>query len=174
MANITRYDPLGEMVSLRSAMDRLFEDSFVSPLSWRSLAGGDTITPALDVHETDNEIVVTAALPGIKPDDVEMTITGQTLNLRGEFKADEEVKRDQYLYRERRFGSFTRSLQLPMRVQGEQAEATFTDGILKLTIPKAEEVKPRQIRISAGDGAKNVTGATSGGGTQTADETSAP
>jgi HSP20 family protein len=154
-------------------MDRLFEDSFVNPLSWRSLAGGDTMSPALDVHETDNDIVVTAALPGVKPDDVEMTITGQTLSLRGEFKADEEIKRDQYLYRERRFGSFSRSLQLPVRVQGEQAEATFSDGILKLTIPKAEEVKPRQIRISAGNGTKNVTGASSGGGTTTADETSA-
>jgi HSP20 family protein len=173
MANITRYDPLGEMVSLRSAMDRLFEDSFVNPLSWRSIGGGDSVAPALDVHETDNDIVVSAALPGVKPDDVEMTITGQTLSLRGEFKADEEIKRDQYLYRERRFGSFSRSLQLPVRVQGERAEATFTDGILTLTIPKAEEVKPRQIRISAGDGTKNVTEASSGGGTTTADETSA-
>ena len=174
MANITRFDPLGEMVSLRSAMDRLFEDSFVSPTTWRTLGGsGEGITPPLDVHETPDEIVVTAVLPGIRPEDVEITMTGQNLTLRGEFKADEEIKREQYLYRERRFGSFTRSLQLPVRVQGEHAEATFTDGILKLTIPKAEEVKPRQIRISAGDGAKNVTGTTSGGGTQTADETSA-
>ena len=162
MANITRFDPLGEMVSLRSAMDRLFEDSFVSPLSWRTITGGESIHPAVDVHETDDELVVTAVLPGMKADDVEITMTGQTLTLRGELKADEEVQRDQYLYRERRYGSFSRTVQLPVRVQGEHAEASFTDGILTLSIPKAEEVKPRQIRISAGDN-----------GTDDADETSA-
>ena len=150
MANITRFDPVGEMVSLRSAMDRLFEDSFVSPMSWRTISGGETVTPAIDVHENADEIVVTAVLPGIKPDDVEITMTGQNLTLRGEFKADESVDRDQYLYRERRFGGFSRSLQLPVRVEGDRAEATFTDGVLNLRIPKAEEVKPRQIRINAG------------------------
>jgi HSP20 family protein len=150
MASITRYDPLGEMVSLRSAMDRLFEDSFVSPLTWRTISGGsDTVSPAVDVHETADALVVTAALPGMKADDVEITITGQTLTLRGEFKADEEIKREQYLYRERRFGSFNRTIQLPVRVQGEQASATFADGVLTLTVPKAEEVKPRQIRVEA-------------------------
>jgi HSP20 family protein len=155
MANITRYDPLGEMVSLRSAMDRLFEDSFVSPLTWRTIGGGsESITPAIDVHETADELVVTAALPGMKAEDVEITMTGQTLTLRGEFKADDEIKKDQYLYRERRFGSFNRTLQLPVRVQGDQAQASFADGVLTLTIPKAEEVKPRQIRINAnGNGA---------------------
>jgi HSP20 family protein len=149
MANITRYDPLGEMVSLRSAMDRLFEDSFVSPLTWRTIGAGSDLTPPIDVHETADELVVTAALPGMKADHVEITITGQTLALRGEFKADEQVKNDQYLYRERRFGAFSRSLQLPVRVQGDQAQASFADGVLTLTIPKAEEVKPRQIRINA-------------------------
>ena len=151
MANITRFDPLSEMVSLRSAMDRLFEDSFVNPVSWRTIAGGDNVTPALDVHETGEDLVVTAALPGLKAEDVEITMTGQNLTLRGEFKADESIKREQFLYRERRFGSFNRSIQLPVRVQGERAEATFTDGILTLRIPKAEEVKPRQIRINGGD-----------------------
>jgi HSP20 family protein len=149
MANITRFDPLGEMVSLRSAMDRLFEDSFVSPLGWRTVNGTDTITPPIDVHETADDLVVTASLPGMKAEDVEITITGQNLTLRGEFKADEEIKRDQYLYRERRSGSFGRSLQLPVRVEGERADATFTDGVLTLRIPKADEVKPRQIRINA-------------------------
>lgn len=152
MANITRFDPLGEMVSLRSAMDRLFEDSFVSPLGWRTVNGTDNINPPVDVHETPDDIVVTASLPGVKADDVDITITGQNLTVRGEFKADDEIKRDQYLYRERRHGSFSRSLQLPVRVEGERAEATFTDGVLTLRIPKADEVKPRQIRISAGTG----------------------
>ena len=158
MANITRFDPLGEMVSLRSAMDRLFEDSFVSPLSWRTIAGGEGITPPIDVHETADELVITASLPGMKAEDVEITMTGQSLTLRGELKENTEVKREQYLYRERRFGSWSRSLQLPVRVQGEKAEASFTDGVLTLRIPKAEEVKPRQIRINAGSGAVVETG----------------
>lgn len=155
MANITRFDPLGEMVSLRHAMDRLFEDSFVSPMSWRTIGNGEAVTPPLDVHETEDHLVVTASLPGIRPDDVEITMVGQTLTLRGEFKADEHVQREQYLYRERRYGTFNRTLQLPVRVEGDKAEATFNDGILTLRIPKAEEVKPRQIRISAGSGEAN-------------------
>jgi HSP20 family protein len=153
MANITRFDPFGEMVSLRSAMDRLFEDSFVSPLSWRTIAGnGEGITPPVDVHETPDEIVVTASLPGIKADDLDITITGQTLSLRGEAKADEKIQRDQYLYREHRYGTFSRSVQLPVRVEGEKADASFADGVLTLRVPKAEEVKPRQVRIHAGSG----------------------
>ena len=154
MANITRFDPLGEMVSLRSAMDRLFEDSFVSPLSWRTLASGsngESIAPPIDVHQTPDEIVVTASLPGIRPEDADITMTGQTLTVRGELKADETINRDQYLYRERRYGSFSRSLQLPVRVEGDRAEATFEHGVLTLRIPKSEEVKPRQIRINGGD-----------------------
>jgi HSP20 family protein len=148
MANITRYDPLSEMVSLRQAMDRLFEDSFVSPLTWRTIGGGgDTVNAPLDVHETADEIVVTASLPGMKPEDVDITMTGQTLTLKGEFKSDEEEDRGQYLYRERRFGSFNRTLQLPVRVEGDRAEATFENGVLTLHIPKSEEVKPRQIQI---------------------------
>ena len=150
MANITRFDPFSEMVSLRSAMDRLFEDSFVSPLSWRTVANGNGINPAVDVHETDDDIVVSAALPGMKSDDIDVTITGQNLTLRGEVKDDETVERDQYIYRERRFGSFNRSFQLPVRVDGDRADASFSDGILTLRIPKADEVKPRQIRINPG------------------------
>ncbi len=148
MANITRWDPFGEMVSLRQAMDRLVEDSFVSPTSWRSVRG-EQLNPALDVHETPDELVVTASLPGMKPEDVEITITGQTLTLRGELKEDESIQREQYLYRERRFGSFSRQVQLPTRVEGDRAEATFEHGILRLAIPKAEEVKPRQIQVRA-------------------------
>jgi HSP20 family protein len=148
MANLTRFDPFSEMVTLRQAMDRLFEDSFVSPVTLRTV-NGEGSSPALDVHQTGDEIVVTAALPGLKPEDVEITITGQTLSIRGEFKADEAVERDQYLYRERRYGAFHRQLQLPVRVQGDAATATFEDGVLTLSIPKSEEVKPRQIQVKA-------------------------
>jgi HSP20 family protein len=146
MANITRYNPYGELVTLRDAMGRLFEDSFVSPLTWRQL-DGEVLNPAMDVHQTGDEIIVTASLPGLKAEDVDITITGQTLAVRGEFKADEKVERDQYLYRERRYGTFHRQVELPVRVQGDATTATFEDGVLTLRIPKAEEVKPRQIKV---------------------------
>ena len=146
MANITRYNPYGELVTLRDAMGRLFEDSFVSPLTWRQL-DGEMLNPAMDVHQTGDEIIVTASLPGLKAEDVDITITGQTLAIRGEFKADESISRDQYLYRERRYGTFHRQVELPVRVQGDATTATFEDGVLTLRIPKAEEVKPRQIKV---------------------------
>lgn len=157
MANITRFDPFNDMITLRQAMDRLFEDSFVSPLTWRQIEGNGSLNPAVDVHQTPDEIVVTAVLPGVRPEEVDMTITGQTLTMRGEMKADETVNREQYLYRERRYGTFSRQIQLPVRVEGDRAEATFENGILTLRIPKAEEVKPRQIQIKAGgDGASSA------------------
>ena len=146
---MTRLDPLAEIVSLRSAMDRLFDDSFVTPSGWRTLGGGHVLAPPLDVEETADEIVVTTALPGMKADGVEITITGQTLTIQGEFRPSNTTEGAQYLHQERRFGAFSRTLQLPVRVQGEAARASFADGVLTLHIPKAEDVKPRQIRINA-------------------------
>ncbi len=149
MANITRFDPFGEMLTLRQAVDRLFEDSIVSPRSMRGVAEG--VVPALDVYETPEHLVVSVALPGVSPDDVEITMTGQTLIIRGQLREAESVKPEQYLYRERRHGAFSRQLELPIRVASERAEATFDSGLLRLSIPKAEETRARQIRIKAGE-----------------------
>jgi HSP20 family protein len=166
MANLTRFDPFREMLTLRQAMDRLFEDSVVSPASLGSLTGErGALNPALDVRETADDLVVTVALPGVKSDDVSITITGQSLQIRGELKADESIERDDYIYRERRFGSFNRQIELPVRVQGDAATASFENGLLTLTIPKAEEVKPRQIEIRPDGAAKSVTPVETDGGT---------
>ena len=146
MAMLTRWNPAGEFLSLKQAMDRLFEDSFVSPTGWTTLANGQAM-PAIDVYETENDVVVTAALPGIREDEVEVTLSGQTLTLKGEFKADEQMTRDQVVYQERRYGAFHRQIQLSVRVDGEHVEATYEHGILTLRIPKAAEVRPRQIEI---------------------------
>jgi HSP20 family protein len=167
MANLTRFYPFDEVVSLRQAMDRLFENPLVSPRTWRSF-GGEAISPALDVHQTPDEIVVSAALPGINPNDVEITLTGQTLQIRGELKADEKVERGQYLYRERRYGSFSRQLQLPVRVEGDKTQATIENGVLTLPIPKAQEVKPRQIQIKAGESEPVTVSPGTGNGTESA------
>lgn len=147
MANIVVREPFREMMSLREAMDRLFEDSFVGP-RWMGLdleAGA----LAMDVYETDNDLVVTASVPGVKPEDVEITVTDDVLHIRGEVKSEEKVEKANYIRQERRFGRFERNLTLPMQVQAEKAEAIFENGVLKLTLPKAEAVKPKQIKIKA-------------------------
>jgi HSP20 family protein len=135
MGHLTRFDPY-----------RFLDDTYAGPMGWRYFLG-ETLTPLVDVHQTDDDVVVTVSLPGIKPEEVSITLTGRTLLVSGELKADEQVEREQYVYRERRVGSFSRRIQLPARVVGEDAEATFDNGLLRLTIPKAEESKPRQIEI---------------------------
>ena len=145
---IERWQPLSELMSLRQAMDRLFEDSFVRPP--RGLVTlGEIAAPALDVYQTSNEVVVKAALPGLKPEDVNIDITSETLTIRGESKAEQEIKKEDYLYKERRYGSFSRSVVLPSGLKTDKAEATMENGILTLMIPKLEEVKPKKISVKA-------------------------
>jgi HSP20 family protein len=146
--NIVRWEPRRDLVSLRQAMDRLFEESFVRPS--RALAPfGNGVHTAIDVYQTPDEVVVKAIMPGVKPEDVEINITEDTLTIKGEAKGTEEVKREDYLYREHHHGSFVRSVNLPHALQTDKAEATADDGILTLTIPKAEEAKPRTIEVKA-------------------------
>jgi len=146
--SIMRREPFSELVSLRQAMDKLFEDSFVRP-SRMLAAFGEAAVPAMDVYQTPNEFVVKASLPGIKPDDVNIDITGDTLTIKGETKAEQEIEKEDYLYQERRYGSFCRSLVLPSGLQADKTEATIENGILTLTIPKAEEAKPKAIKVKA-------------------------
>jgi HSP20 family protein len=143
---LQRWDPFREMISLREAVDRLFRESFVRPGNW--LAGAETPTVALDVHESDNEYVVKASLPGVKPEDTEILAQGNTLTIRGQSKADEEKQESGYLLRERHYGAFQRSLTLPVPVNADQAEARYENGVLVLTLPKAEQAKPKQITVS--------------------------
>ena len=144
---IERWHPLTDLMSLRQAMDRLFEDSFVRPSRFLTL--GETAEPALEVYQTPDEVVVKAALPGLKPEDVSIDISGETLTIQGESKAEQEIKREDYLYQERRYGTFSRKVVLPSGLEPDKAEATMEDGVLTLTIPKAEEVKPKAIQIKA-------------------------
>jgi len=133
-------------MSLRQAMDRLFEDSFVRPSRILTTLG-EAAAPALDVYQTPNEVVVKTALPGLKPEDINIDITGDTLTIKGETKAEQEIKKEDYLYQERRHGAFSRSVVLPGGVKPDKAEATLEDGILTLSIPKAEETKPKAIKV---------------------------
>jgi HSP20 family protein len=152
MSNIVRWQPFGDLVSLRDAMDRLFEDSFVSPRNWPTMAG--LVEPSLDVYETGNDVVVKVALPGMKPEDVDITLTGDVLTISGETTEETENKEKNYIRRERHFGSFTRSITLPEGLQADKAEAKFENGVLTLTIPKSEAVKPKKIQVKASQGEK--------------------
>ena len=142
--SLIRWEPFNELMSLRQAMDRLLEDSFVTPS--RVFGRWEGAMP-IDMYQTENEVVVKTALPGVKPDEVEITISGDTLCIRGEKKADEKIKREDYIYQEHRYGAFSRTVALPGGLDTNKAEATFEDGILTLTIPKSEEVKPKQIKV---------------------------
>jgi len=166
MTIVRRPSPFGELMSLRSAMDRLFEDSFVRPRSaWTGVFEGSTSLP-LDVSTTKDELVVEASLPGLRPEDVDITVEGGTLTIGGQTRDERKEQEAGYLLQEIRRGSFSRSVTLPEGLQPDKASATFENGMLTLRIPKAEEVKPRQIRISpVTNGRSADTRSLSGNGT---------
>lgn len=141
--SLIRWEPFRELISLREAMDRLFEETMVRP--WGTVARWEG--PAVDMYETDNAVVVKATLPGVDPKDVEISVTGDTLTIRGEIKKEEKVQEERYIRRERYYGSFCRSFLLPTKVVADDAEAVFEHGVLTLTLPKAEEVKPKTIKV---------------------------
>lgn len=145
MSNLTRWEPMREMMSLRDAMDRLFDDAFTRPISVSGVSG----MPAIDMYQTNDNVVVKATLPGLKAEEVDITVTGETLTLRGEFKHEDEQKETSYHIREQRYGSFERSILLPTDVKADKAVADFENGILTITMPIAEEVKPKSIMIKA-------------------------
>jgi HSP20 family protein len=145
MSNLIRWEPMREMLTLREAMNQLFDDSFTRPLG----TSGVSAIPAIDMYQDNEQVVVKAALPGLKSDDVQISITADILTLRGEYKQDNEPKDITYHIREYRYGSFERVLRLPTEVQSDKAKADFENGILTITLPKAEAVKPRTISIKA-------------------------
>ena len=145
MSNLIRWEPEREMMTLREAMDRLFDDAFTRPLS---LNEGRHV-PALDMYQTDEDVVVKAVLPGMKAEDVQINSTGDVLSIKGETKEKNETKHKDYHIREQHWGAFERSLVLPTAVVSDKAKAEFEDGILTVTLPKAEEVKPKVVSVKA-------------------------
>jgi len=145
MSNLIRWEPAREMMTLREAMDHLFDDAFTRPLTLRD----GWSAPAIDMYQTDDEIVVKASLPGVKPDEVQINITGEILTIKGETKQVEEKNEKAWHMREQRWGTFERAVALPTEVVSDKAKAEFESGILTITLPKAEEVKPKIISIKA-------------------------
>jgi HSP20 family protein len=142
-------------LALQDEMNRVFDRFFHGfPAVWGEgpewPAGG--FTPKVDVSETDNDIRVTAELPGLDEKDIEVSVTRDALTIRGEKKEEKETRKEGYFHTERYFGSFTRSIPLPREVVTDKAEATFRKGVLTITLPKTEEVKSetRKVEVKGG------------------------
>lgn len=144
--SLIRYNPRRDIGSLwrpfsdlQSEINRLFGDSAPTAVSF---------APALDVFEKDDSLVVKADLPGVKPEDLSISIHEGVLTLSGKREHEEEVKKDSFFYVERSFGSFSRSIQLPIEVDADKVKANFNGGILTVTAPKSERAKPKTIEVS--------------------------
>ncbi len=142
---IIRGNPWREMRTLREAMDELMEESFVRPSQRRIERSGRRWRMPLDVYTTPEEIMIVASLPGLTPDEVDITIDDDRLTIRGEIRPP--LENVDYLFQERPYGPFSRALTLNVPVDADQAEAVFENGVLTLTIPKAEESKPKTIEV---------------------------
>jgi len=161
MTLVRRTSPLGELVSLRQAMDRLFEDSFVRPHGW--MTGGDSFGFPVDVTSGNDSLTIEASLPGFRPEDVDITVENGTLSINAQSQSERSTGEGENLVTEIRRGAVSRTIALPNGLEADKATASFENGILKLQIPKAEAVKPRQIKISATtDGSTHGTQGTNG------------
>ena len=160
--SITRWDPWGDIVSLREAMNNLLEESFVHPRPGTP-GPGMASSLALDVKETPEKFIITASVPGVPPTDIDITVLGDTLRISGRRKEKEDGQEtgegSRWLLRERRFGAFERTVSLPSVVDSENAAADFKDGVLTVTLPKADVAKPRSIPVRSPAARDDTSGA---------------
>ena len=150
---LSRWDPFREMVSMRRAVDRLIENSmggedWNQQLEW---------SLPLDVVEDENAYVVKASIPGIKPEDLEITYNKGMLTIKGEVKDETETTKGEYHLRERRYGTFTRSISLPATVKPDDIQASVENGTLTLKLPLSEEIKPKRIAVNSGSEPKVIS-----------------
>jgi HSP20 family protein len=152
------WDPFEQALSLRAAMDRLMQESFVRPTSGSRSRGDQGMMLPLDIRESEDAYTLQASLPGVKPEDVQIQITGDTVTIRGETQENREEKRgDQVIMRERRAGVFARTVSLPTPIDADHADARFENGVLTLTLPKSQQAKPRRVAVRAGDGRQSIS-----------------
>ena len=143
MSNITRWEPFRDLVSIRRDMDRMFDEFYRQPV-----ANAEGM-PLIDMYQTDDDVVVKATLPGVDVDDLDIQVTGDVLTIHGEVKQETEDENAKYHMREQHFSAFTRTLTLPTMVVADKAKADMKNGVLHLTLPKAEESKPKSITVKA-------------------------
>ena len=155
---IVRWEPLRELNSLQSEMNRLFNTAFDQPSAGGNGGNLRRWMPAMDLVETDDHFVLRADLPGMDEDDVKIELEDSTLTISGERKAEHEEKSEGYYRVERAFGTFARTLTLPQGVDADAVTANFERGVLEVRIPKPEERKPRRIEIAATGDQKTIEG----------------
>ena len=148
--SMTRFDPLRDFVSLREVMDRLVEDSVIRPSAL--LVEGHAATFPVDLSETADAFVLKATLPGVRPEDVDVNATSEGVSIKAEVRADESTKDESWILRERRSGVFARSFTLPTQIDPNRIEANLENGVLTLTLPKSEAVKPKQVKVRTASG----------------------
>ena len=144
---IVRWEPFRDLLTTQDRFNHLFNETF-SRFFDGGESGSRSWAPAVDIYETDQDVVLKAELPGVDPKDVEIRVEDGTLYLKGQRKFENEVKEENYHRVERSYGSFTRSFALPSSVNSEKAKAEYKDGLLTLTLPKREEAKPKTIQIN--------------------------
>lgn len=149
---LIKWHPLRELNDIRRDMDRMFGEFFETPRRARLVgrAGRGASVPNLELIDRKGEMVLRAELPGIKKEDVDITIHDEAITIKGEFKQDQTVKEEDYYFSERRYGSFERTVPLPVDVNTEKAKATVKDGVLEVVLPKKEEAKPKEIKVEVG------------------------
>lgn len=147
MTTLVRWEPYRELLNMRHDMDRLFENVFTMPTLWKENGEG-FMHLDLDVAEQEGKFLVKASVPGIAPEDLDISLSDNVLTIKGETHTETEKEEETYHLRERRSGRFMRSFSLPTLVKEEEIEATYENGVLTLEIPKAEEVKPKKIEVA--------------------------
>jgi HSP20 family protein len=148
MTLIRRPSPFAEVVTLRDAVDRLFDDRFMRAI-W-PIDRDQPFVPALDLFTTPEAVVAKVALPGVKPADVDISIVDDFVTIKGSFTEEKETKQSGYVQKELSSGTFERSFSTPTAIKPDKAEAVFKDGLLTLTLPKSEAVKPQHVKVIAG------------------------
>jgi HSP20 family protein len=158
MTNMIRRDPFTD---LRSTMDRLFDEGFSRPWRFINSESYEASMP-VEVSETDNELVVKASLPGVSPDEVDVTVNNDVLTIKGEHKETSKEGKREFYRREIRYGAFNRSFTLPVKVDADQAEAGYENGVLTPRLPKAASTRPKQIKVGSGVTAAVASGTSNG------------
>ncbi len=148
-----RRHPYRSFTGLDRFVDRVIRNGPGSYWTWPSI-WDDRFRPSLDVYETSDDLVVKATIPGVKPDDITLTLKDDTLVIQGKAEEASEEKEERYYLRERRSGGFHRAVLLPEGLDVKKAEATFEDGVLTVTLPKTEEAKPQEIKVKVKAAAK--------------------
>jgi HSP20 family protein len=169
---IVRFDPFRELDRLQNEVNRLFEGYTRTPEQQRSSSSGDgsamapyqgrVWSPSVDVAETQTEILLRAELPGMRQEDIDIELSGDTLTLRGERKFENEEKRENYVRVERSYGRFQRSFTLGVPVKFEEVTANYRDGILEVRLPKSDATRPRKVQVTGGAASSNANRAMTG------------